>query len=204
MSSLSDRFKRLTGKQRFVVARVMVQLAGEPTNPLLGTLNRVAQQTLDAEADGDEALEQLGRGLVEICQYLLELQPYWQAAANEGDIVWDEGEASDYFNELFTDSAQRYLSQPQVLESDSDDETLFLTPSDNVVVMLTFVATGEIPELETDLAEVEALDAGLKSIINLQYQNKLEAIQIHFSPARFGEQLTADHVLENFPELIPL
>ena len=204
MSSLSDRVKRLTGKQRFIVARVMVQLAGEPINPLLGTLNRVAQQTLDAEENNDDVLGQLSQGLVDICHYLLELQPYWQAAANEGDVVWDEGEASDYFNELFTDSAQRYLSQPQVSESASEDDPLVLTPSDHVVVMLTVVARGEIPQLETDLAEIEALESGLTTLINLQSQDNLEAIGIHFSPARFGERLTADQVLENFPELIPL
>jgi len=31
-----------------------------------------------------------------------------------GDVFWDEGEAGDYFNELFTDSAQRYLSEPDL------------------------------------------------------------------------------------------
>lgn len=179
MSSLSERFKRVTGKERFVVARIMVQLAGAQINPLLGTLNRVAQQTLN----GEDALDQLGRGLVEICQYLLELQPYWQAAANEGDVVWDEGEASDYFNELFTDSAQRYLSQPQVLESDAEDDTLFLIPSDNVVVMLTFVTKGECPDLEQDLADIDALTEGLQAVMTLAAQDKLEAIEIHFSPA---------------------
>ena len=201
MSSLSDRLKRITGQQRFVVARLMVQLTGAQTNPLLGTLNRVSGQAIEAE----NALEQLSEGLVDICQHLLQLQPYWQAAANEGDVVWDEGEASDYFNELFTDSAQRYLCQPQqVTDEDSDDDTLFLTPSENLVVMITLVGQGEVPDLETDLAEIDALNRGLKAIISLAYQDKLEGLQVHFSPARFGESLTADQVLENFPELIPL
>lgn len=201
MSSLSDRLKRIIGQQRFVVARLMVQLTGAQTNPLLGTLNRVSGQAIEAE----NALEQLREGLVDICQHLLQLQAYWQAAANEGDVVWDEGEASDYFNELFTDSAQRYLCQPQqVTDEDSDDDTLFLTPSENLVVMITLVAQGDIPELETDLAEIDALKRGLEALISLAYQDKLDAIQVHFSPARFGESLSADQVLENFPELIPL
>lgn len=200
MSSLSDRLKHFTGRQRFVVARLMVQLTGAQTNPLLGTLNRVCGQAMEAE----NALEQLSEGLVDICQHLLQLQPYWQAAANEGDVVWDEGEASDYFNELFTDSAQRYLCQPQLVADENDDDTLFLTPSENLVVIITLVGQGEIPDLETDLAEIEALNRGLNALISLAYQDKLEAIQVHFSPACFGESLTADQVLENFPELIPL
>jgi uncharacterized membrane protein len=58
--------------------------------------------------------------------------------------------------------------------------------------------------LETDLSDIEALEAGLKDLINLHYNNRLRALQIHFSPARFGDELTDDQVLENFPELIPL
>lgn len=200
MSSISDRWKRMTGKTRFVVCRIMLQLSGEDTNPLLGTLNRAGQAAI--AADGD--LEVVGEGFVEICQHLLQLEPYWTAVANEGDVVWDEGEASDYFNELFTDSAQRYLSEPEVVEDDGEEETLFLPPTDNVVVMLTVAAEGEIPDLETDLSDLDALRDGLKALISLQYQDKLHAIQVHFSPARFGEVLTADQVLENFPELLPL
>ncbi|MGC9503287.1 DUF1517 domain-containing protein [Baaleninema sp.] len=199
MSSLSDRWNRLTGKTRFVVCRIMVHLTGSETNPLLGVLNRVGQSAIESEGD----LEVLGEGLVEICQHLLQLEPYWQAAANEGDVIWDEGEAADYVNELFTDSAQRYLSQPALEEGD-EDETLVLPTTDNVVVMLTVAGEGEIPDLETDLAEAEALRYGLKALINLHYQNKLHAIQVHFSPARFGDELTSEQVLENFPELIPL
>jgi hypothetical protein len=38
----------------------------------------------------------------------------------------------------------------------------------------------------------------------LHYQHKLEAIQVHFSPAQLGDELTNEQVLLNFPELIPL
>ncbi|MDC0832684.1 hypothetical protein CKA32_002819 [Geitlerinema sp. FC II] len=199
MSSLSDRWNRLTGKTRFVVCRIMLHLTGTEVNPLLGVLNRVGQSAIESEGD----LEVLGDGLVEICQHLLQLEPYWKAAANEGDVIWEEGEAADYVNELFTDSAQRYLSQPAFGDED-EDETLVLPTTENVVVMLTVAGEGEISDLETDLADIEALRYGLKALINLHYQNKLHAIQVHFSPARFGDELTSEQVLENFPELIPL
>jgi uncharacterized membrane protein len=32
----------------------------------------------------------------------------------------------------------------------------------------------------------------------------LLAIQVHFSPAQLGDELTDDQLLANFPELIPL
>ncbi|AFZ35986.1 hypothetical protein Sta7437_2452 [Stanieria cyanosphaera PCC 7437] len=200
MSSLRDRFNQFAGKTRFVVCRIFVHLAGEEVAPLLGVLNRVARDAVDAEGD----LEVLGEGLVDICQNLLQMSTYWQSAANEGNVFWDEGEAGDYVNELFTDSAQRYLSQPDLNQPLGEDELLALPVTQNLVVMIGIACEGEVPDLETDLAYLDALENGLKTIINLHYQHKLRAIQVHFSPAQLGDQLTDDQLLTNFPELIPL
>jgi len=71
-------------------------------------------------------------------------------------------------------------------------------------VMLTVAYEGEVPALETDLADISALKVGLKALINLHYQQRLRAVQVHFSPAQLGDELTNDQVLVNFPELIPL
>ncbi len=201
MNSWRDRFNQLGGRTRYVVCRLFIHLAGEEVAPLLGVLNHTGRQAVEAEGD----LEILGAGLVEICQNLLQLDTYWQSAANEGDIFWEEGEAGDFVTELFTDSAQRYLSEfdPQQTPAQKD-EFLSLAVTHNVIVMITVAYKGEVPELETDLANLTALKAGLKALINLHYQERLQAIQIHFSPARFGEELTNDQLLLNFPELIPL
>ena len=201
MNSWRDRWNQMSGRTRIVVCRLFIHLAGEEVAPLLGVLNRAARQAV--EADGD--LQVLGEGLVEICQSLLQYDSYWQSEANEGDVVWDEGEASDYVNQLFTDSAQRYLSQPDLEEPAlGEAETLSLPITHNLIVMITVAYEGELPELETDLSNVTALKAGLKALINLHYQEKLRAIQVHFSPARLGDELTSDQLLLNFPELIPL
>jgi hypothetical protein len=200
MTSWRDRFSKFTGKTRFVVCRIFIHLAGEEVAPLLGTLNRVAQTAVDAEGD----LEVMGEGLVEVCQNLLQMSTFWQSAANEGDVFWDEGEAGNYVNELFTDSAQRYLSQPDLSQPLAEDELLSLPVTRNLIVMIGVAFEGEVQDLETDLANIEALEYGLKALINLHYQEKLRAIQIHFSPAQLGEELTNDQLLANFPELIPL
>lgn len=199
MGGWRDRVEKLRGRTRFVVLRLMLHLSGEQAPPQLGLLNRVAQKAI--EADGD--LQMMGDGLVEICQSLLRTPSSWQAAANEGEIFWEEGEAGDYVNELFTDSAQRYLSDV-VSDDTGDDDPLSLPITRNVVLMLTVAYTGDMESLETDLSDIEALENGLKDLINLHYNNRLRAIQIHFSPARFGDELTDEQVLENFPELIPL
>lgn len=200
MATLGNRFNQFLGKTRFVVSRVLLHLAGTEVSPLLGVLNQVARNTIEAEGD----LEVLGEGLVEICQNLLQYDIYWQSASNEGDVLWDEGETADYVDELFTDSAQRYLSQPLEDLANTPDVPLSLSPTANLVVMITIACEGEVPDLETDLASIDAMHDGLKAIINLHYQNRLRAIQIHYSPARFGDELTSDQLLQNFPELIPL
>ena len=198
--SLRDRISKFSGKTRFVVSRIFIHLAGDEIAPMLGVLNRVAREAIDADGD----LEVLGEGLVSVCQNLLQMTQYWQSAANEGDVVWDEGEAGDYINELFTDSAQRYMSEIDTTQDIEDDEPLSLPITRNLVIMLTVAMTGESPDLENNLADIEALEYGLKALINLHYQEKLRAIQIHFSPAKIGDELNGEQLLLNFPELIPL
>ncbi|MDY7020588.1 MAG: DUF1517 domain-containing protein [Cyanobacteriota bacterium] len=200
MASLGSRFNQFLGKTRIVVSRVMLHLGGTEVSPLLGVLNQVARNAVESEGD----LEVLGEGLVEICQNLLQYDINWQSASNEGDVLWDEGEAADYVDELFTDSAQRYLSQPIEDLADESDIPLSLPATGNLVVMITIACEGEVPDLETDLASLEAMQQGLKAMINLHYQHRLRAVQFHYSPARFGDELTSDQLLQNFPELIPL
>lgn len=201
MTSWRDRFNQFSGRTRFTVCRIFIHLAGAEVAPLLGVLNHAAREAV--EADGD--LNILGEGLVEICQNLIQYDLYWQSAANEGDVLWDEGEAGDYVNELFTDSGARYLSEPNFAEPGlGQNEPLTLPVTRNLVIMITVACEGEVPELETDLADISALKAGLKALINLHYQGRLRAIQVHFSPAQLGDELTNDQLLLNFPELIPL
>lgn len=201
MSSWRDRFNKITGKTRYVVCRLFLHLAGDEVAPLLGVLNRTAREAVETEGD----LAVLGEGLVEICQNLLQLNTYWQAAANEGDVFWNEGEAGDYVEELFTDSAQRYLSEPDLnTKNNSQDEPLSLPVTRNLIVMIAVACEGEVPQLETDLANLDALEDGLKTLINLHYQGRLQAIQVHFSPAKLGDELIDEEILLNFPELIPL
>jgi hypothetical protein len=198
--NLRDRFNKFTGKTQFVVSRIFIHLGGDEVSPLLGILNQAGRQAI--EADGDLTI--VGEGLVEICQNLLQYDTYWRSAANEGDVFWDEGAAGDYANELFTDSAGRYLSEPDPDENSNPNDRLTLPPTRNLIVMLTVALEGEEPTLEADLSNMSALRIALKSLINLHYQERLRAIYIHFSPARFGDELTDDQVLQNFPELIPL
>ena len=200
MTSLRDRFNKFSGKTRYVVCRIFIHLAGREVAPLLGVLNQAARDSIAAEGD----LESLGEGLVSICQSLLQMNAYWQSASNEGDVFWNEAEAGDYVEELFTDSAQRYLSEPNLTQTLTEEEALSLPVTKNLVVMIVVACEGEVPELETNLADVEALEYGLKALINLHYQEQLRAIQIHFSPAQLGDELTNDQLLANFPELIPL
>ncbi len=198
MSLVRDRFNQFRGKTRYVVCRIFLHLAGDEVAPLLGVLNGAAREAV--ESDGD--LEVLGQGLTDVCENLLQLSPYWQAAANEGDVFWNEGEAGDYVTELFTDSAARYLSTPDF--DAPNPEPLSLPVTRNLIVMLTIASEGEVPQLETDLASMNALTTGLKTIINLHHQGRLRAIQVHFSPAKLGDELTYEQILLNFPELITL
>jgi uncharacterized membrane protein len=178
----------------------MLHLAGDQIAPLLGVLNEKAQDAIDAQGN----LGVLGEGLVEIAESLLQYESYWRSAANEGDVMRNEAEAADYVQELFTDSAQRYLSQPDLGDDEDEDDLLALPITENIVVMITIAFEGESPDLETDLASFSALQQGLKAMINLHYQDRLRAIQVHFSPARLGDRLTNDQLLLNFSELIPL
>jgi uncharacterized membrane protein len=201
VSSWRDRINEFSGRTRYVVCRVFLHLAGDQIAPLLGVLNQAALTADEAEGD----MQTLGEELATVCQTLLQSEACWKSAANEGDALWDEGEASNFVNELFTDSAQRYLSQPDVsVAPEQSTDPLVVPITRNIIVMLTVAYEGEVPELESDLSNVDALKGGLKALINLHYQNSLRAVQIHFSPAQLGDELTPDQILVNFPELIPL
>lgn len=200
MNSWRDRFNQMSGRTRFGVCRVFIHLTGKEVAPLLGVLNRTGREAI--AADGDLAV--LGEGLVEICQGLLQYDTYWQSAANEGDVFWDEGEAGNYVTELFTDSGQRYLSEPAADEPALAEDVLVLPMTQNLIVMIVVAFEGEVPELETDLSNISALRVALKALINLHYQERLRAIQVHFSPAQLGDELADEQVLLNFTELIPL
>jgi uncharacterized membrane protein len=199
MSGLRDRLNRFSGKTRYVGCRLFLHLAGSQVAPLLGILNEKGRDALDSEGD----IQVVGEGLVQICEELLRHQTYWASAANEGDVLWAEDEAAAYVDELFTDSAQRYSSGVE-LEAVGQTEELTLPPTQNLIVMITVAFTGEEPALESDLASVQAMQAGLKAIVSLQLSDRIKAIQVHFSPSRFGEELESDQLLEFFPELIPL
>jgi uncharacterized membrane protein len=197
---MRDSFNRMMGKTRYVVCRLFLHLGGSEVAPILGILNSAAREAIDADGD----LKLLGDGLVEICETLIRYDESWISASNEGDVFWDEGEAGDFFQELFTDSAERYLSEADVSYNPDLNEPLSLPVTRNIVVMITVAFEGEVPELESNLANIQALKEGLRAFINLQYKNKLRAIQVHFSPAQLGDELTNDQLLQYYPELIPL
>ncbi|MDM9382065.1 DUF1517 domain-containing protein [Chlorogloeopsis sp. ULAP01] len=197
---MRDSFNRMIGKTRYVVCRIMLHLSGSEVAPILGVLNRAAREAIDAEGD----MEVLGEGLVELCETLMRYEEDWLSAANEGDVFWSEGEAGDYVNELFTDSAQRYGTELDFHSTSDFDESFSVPVTRNVIVMITVAFEGEVPELETDLANITALKEGLKALISLHYKHKLRAIQVHFSPAQLGDELSNDQLLQHYPELIPL
>jgi uncharacterized membrane protein len=197
---MRDTFNRMMGQTRYVVFRLFLHLAGSEVAPILGVLNSAAREAIDAEGE----LEVLGAGLVEICETLLRYDENWLSAANEGDVFWNEGEAGDYVNELFTDSAQRYGADADYNTTSGVGDSFSVPVTRNVIVMITVAYEGEVPELETDLSNIQALKEAFKALINLHYKHKLRAIQVHFSPAQLGDELTNDHLLQYFPELIPL
>jgi Protein of unknown function (DUF1517) len=201
MQPWRDRFNQLSGKTRFVVCRLFLHLAGKEAAAVLGILNGAARQAVDSDGD----LQVLGEGLVEICQTLLQYDTYWRSASNEGNVFWQEAEAADYLDSLFTDSAQRYEGGSDMEASPAaEDDLLSIPVTPNLVVMLTVAYEGEEPPLENDLADMSALKTALKTLINLHYQERLRAVQVHFSPAQLGDELTSDQLLVNFPELLPL
>ncbi|MBW4552707.1 MAG: DUF1517 domain-containing protein [Aphanocapsa sp. GSE-SYN-MK-11-07L] len=198
---MAERFNRMAGKTQFVVCRIFLHLVGKEVAPLLGVLNSAARQAIEAEGD----IQTFGAGLTQICQSLLQYDLYWQSAANEGDVFWDEGEAGDYIEQLFTDSAQRYRSGIELVEPDeADQEVLSVPVTQNLLVMLTVAYEGETPELETNLTNRDALKTALAALINLHYQDRLRSVQVHFSPAQLGDELTSDQLILHFPEVVPL
>ncbi|MDZ8056096.1 MAG: DUF1517 domain-containing protein [Aulosira sp. ZfuVER01] len=197
---MRDSFNRMIGRTRYVVCRLFLHLGGSEVAPILGVFNRVAREAIDAEGD----LQVLGEGLVEICETLLRYDEYWLSAANEGDVFWSEGEAGDYVNELFSDSAERYGADLDLASDSGMNDPLSIPVTRNIIVMITAAFEGEVSELETDLSNVQALNEGLKALINLHYKNKLRAVQVHFSPAQLGDELTNDQLIQYYPELIPL
>ncbi|QSJ14986.1 DUF1517 domain-containing protein [Nostoc sp. UHCC 0702] len=197
---MPDFFNKMIGRTRYVVFRLFLHLAGSEVAPILGVLNRGARDAIDADGD----LQVLGEGLVELCETLLRSDEYWLSASNEGDVFWDEGEAGDYVNQLFSDSAERYGADLDLGSNSGVNEPFSIPVTRNVVVMITVAYEGEVPALETDLSNIQALKEGLKTLINLHYNHKLRAIQVHFSPAQLGDELTNDQLLQYYPELIPL
>ncbi|BBD58850.1 hypothetical protein NIES2109_16290 [Nostoc sp. HK-01] len=197
---MRDTFNRMVGRTRYVVCRLFIHLGGSDIAPILGVLNHSAREAIDADGD----LQVLGEVLVELSETLLRYDEYWTSAANEGDVFWSEGEAGDYVNELFTNSAERYGADIDWDSPSGFDEPFSIPVTRNVVVMITVAFEGEVPELETDLANIQALKEGLRALINLQYKNKFRAIQVHFSPAQLGDELSNDDLLQYYPELIPL
>ena len=192
-------FNKMMGRTRYVVCRIMLHLSGSEVAPILGVLNHSAREAVNSEGD----MEVMGEELVSICESLLQYDESWMSAANEGDVFFKEGEAGDYVQELFTDSAQRYLSQP--LEEFTDNNDDFSVPvTRNIVVMITVAYEGEVAQLEDDLSNIAALKDALKALIDLNYKNKLRAVQVHWSPAQLGDELTNDQLLQHFTDLIPL
>ncbi|MDZ8109029.1 MAG: DUF1517 domain-containing protein [Nostoc sp. DedQUE12a] len=194
---MRDIFNKMVGRNRYVGFRLFLHLGGSEVAPILGVLNSAAPRE-------EDDINDLGERLVEICESLLEYDDYWLSATNEGEVYSDENEVAQYIDELFIDSSQRYGSGIELNSDSGFDQPLSIPVTRNVVVIITVVYTGEAPDLETDLSNISALQKGLKSLIQLHYQNRLLGFYLHFSPSRLGEELTNDQLLQYYPELIPL
>lgn len=182
-------------RKRFVVTRIFIHLRGNGVAPLLGTLN----QAIRAEEDA------MGTGLVDACQAILDFDRYWYAAANEGEVFRDEGSAGAHLQELHTEADNYFASDLlQTTAPPAEADPLTLPVTSNVIAIVTLAYTGEATALETGLDEADRLTDALKAAIDLHYQGRLRGVQIHFMPARLGDELTEDRILEYFPELIPL
>ena len=92
-------FNKMMGRTRYVVCRIMLHLSGSEVAPILGVLNNSAREAVNSDGD----MEVMGEELVSICESLLQYDESWMSAANEGDVFFNEGEAGDYVQELFTD-----------------------------------------------------------------------------------------------------
>jgi Protein of unknown function (DUF1517) len=195
---LTEMANKMAGNPRLVVLQIMLHLQGKEIFSIHQLLLQAQENAIAAEGD----LRVLEVDLLEICTHLLQLELFWRSAANLGDVFWNADGAADYLNELFMQTVERY----PVASEEALQEALALPDcsTDHLVLTLTIAFEGEEPNLETDLADRSALKQGLICVTNLQEQQRLRAIQVHFSPAAIGEVLTEDEILERYPELIPI
>ncbi len=185
------------GQKRYVVATVLVGLSGLTAAPLLGVLNRASRKILDS--DGDFAVT--SAELATACGALIDYETSWTHTANWGEVFTKEEQAGDYGAEMFTDLSQRYLSSG---EESSQAIPPSAKPPQNIVVMLTVAYLGEEPTLENPLTSATGLQQALNAIVSLYRKNQLQLAHLHYAPARFGDDLDADQLLVNYPELVAL
>ena len=51
MNASRDFFGKMMGRTRYVVCRLFIHLAGQEVAPMLGVLNQVAREAIDAQGD---------------------------------------------------------------------------------------------------------------------------------------------------------